>query len=89
MEMTEKDLMRISHYSDVFRNNCERKIRKIKRNMAMLNKEYESLPAEVIEDCGFVSPAQEISDLVEQKAEAVIIKKKVQFLVKKLKAQKP
>lgn len=84
MDLSKRELNKVSLYSDVFRKDCERKIRQIKRNIDELNKRHNDLPEGWAEENGIPSPNQEIEHLVEQKAEAVIIKKKVQLLIKKM-----
>ena len=84
MDLSKRELNKISLYTDVFRKDCERNIRKIKRNIDELNNRHNDLPDGWAEENGILSPKQEIDHLVEQKAEAVIIKKKVQLLIKKM-----
>ncbi len=82
MELSKQEIFSLSHYTNVYRDDCERKIRRIRRNKAMLNARFESLPDVVIHNDGIESPDQEIAYLKECKAKAVIIKKKLELLKK-------
>ena len=77
MELSKQELSKLIGYTDVFRNDCERNIRRIRRNFDLINKQFQETPEEVALDSGLTSPADDIEHLKELKAESVIIKKKL------------
>lgn len=80
MNLSRQEISKLIKYSDEYRNNCERHIRRVRRNMNYLVKRYDSLGEDFCKEDGIPHPDQEISMLKESKAEAVIIKKKLILL---------
>jgi hypothetical protein len=68
----------ISH-TDVFRNDCERNIRRIRRNRDVILNRHEIMPDD------FEHPDSEIQYYKDRKAKAVIIKKKLLLQLKGVK----
>lgn len=84
MDLSRKEIATLARYTDVYRNNCERAIRRIRRNKDYLVARYENLGEEFCKEDGIPHPDQEIQMLKELKAEAVILKKKLQLIKGKL-----
>lgn len=82
MDLTKSELSKLINYTAVFRWDCERKIRRIRRNKDMLDKRFNEIPTKIAEEDGIASPDEEIEMLKESKAEAVIIKKKLELAKK-------
>ena len=80
MDLSKKEIATLVRYTDVYRNDCERAIRRIRRNKDYLVARYENLGEEFCREDGIPHPDQEIQMLKELKAEAVIIKKKLQLI---------
>ena len=80
MELTIKEIRDLKRYTNVYRNDCERKIRRIRRNFDLIQARYEVM--EEIEEGGCLSPSDEIEELKLFKAEAVIISKKLDCMIK-------
>ena len=82
MELTIKDIRDLKRYTNVYRNDCERKIRRIRRNFDLIQANYDGMPEEIIRDNGIMHPAEEIEELKLFKAEAVLISKKLDYVIK-------
>lgn len=77
MELSNQEISKLIGYADTFRNDCERQIRRIRRNIVMLNERFNEIPEEVALEDGVTSPESDIEYLKELKSESVIIKKKL------------
>lgn len=82
MDLTNYEIQLLKHMTHTFRQERERQLRRIRRNLAQINSEYEKLPDEYIKDNGILSPEQEMEELKKDKAEAVIINKKLTLMLK-------
>lgn len=83
MNMTKEDILDLIKFCNTQRHNDERVIRRIKRNYKGIMERYEKIPKELIyEDC-ILSPDEEIEMLVESKAKATILKKKLELELRK------
>ena len=77
MKLSDQELSKLIGYTDVFRKDCERNIRRIRRNFDHINEQFNSTPEEIALESGITSPADDIEHLKGLKAESVIIKKKL------------
>ena len=82
MELTIKEMLDLKSYTTVYRNDCERKIRRIRRNFDFIQANYDAMPEEIIEDNYIIPPSEEIEELKLFKAEAVLISKKLDYMIK-------
>lgn len=80
MELTIREMRDLKRYTTVYRNDCERQIRRIRRNFDLIQANYAAL--EEIEEGGSRSPSEEIDHLKLCKAEAVLISKKLDYMIK-------
>lgn len=80
MNLTGYEIQQLQTMVNVFRNDCERKLRKIRRNRKLLQDNYDAFPKCYIEDNGIQSPQEEIDCLRLEKAEAVTLNKKLQVM---------
>lgn len=80
MNLTGYEIQQLQHMTHVFRNDCERKLRRIRRNRQSLQAQYDEMPDWYIEDNAIMSPQEEIDHLRIEKAEAVAINKKLQVM---------
>lgn len=85
MNFTKQELIKLSTYCDVKRNDDERNMRRIRRNFKLLDERFNELPEELAVDGGIESPQEQLNSLSESKAEAVILKKKLKIEISKLK----
>lgn len=83
MEFTKEELKSLIRYCNTQRHNDERVIRRIRRNYQGILDRFNSMPEEVISQDGVLHPDEEIAMLVESKAKAVILKKKLQLELRK------
>lgn len=83
MNMTKEDLMDLIKYCNTQRHNDERVIRRIKRNYKGIMERYNQIPKELISEDGIMSPDEEIQMLVDSKAKATILKKKLELELRK------
>lgn len=74
---TKEEKQQMISHSNVYRSECERKIRRIRRNKKMLSERFDSMSDQYILDNGVVSPDDEIEYLKKCKARSVIIKRKI------------
>lgn len=82
MELTIREMRDLKRYTTVYRNDCERQIRRIRRNFDLIQANYEAMPEDMIEGSGIVHPSEEIEELKLFKAEAVLISKKLDYMIK-------
>lgn len=80
MNLSKQELSKLIRYSDDFRSQCERHIRRIRRNKEMLDQRHAMYDQAFVDENGILSPDEEIDHLKTQKAEAVIIKKKLKLI---------
>lgn len=83
MNMTKQDLRDLIRYCNTQRHNDERVIRRIKRNYHGIMERYNKIPKELISEDGIMSPDEEIQMLVDSKAKATILKKKLELELRK------
>lgn len=84
MNFTKKEIISLIKYCDVKRNEDERNMRRIRRNIDGMNERFNAITKEMAAEHGLASPQQELDMLSESKAEAVILKKKLQLEVLKI-----
>lgn len=77
MDFTKKEIRTLIRYCDVKRSEDERKMRRIRRNLSSMQESYDLMPRELIEQNGVSSPSESLEQLSQSKAEAVILKKKL------------
>lgn len=85
MNFTKEELLKLSRYCDVKRSDDERNMRRIRRNIKSMTERFESIPHELVEQGGLISPQEELCELSKSKAEAVILKKKLLLEISKAK----
>ncbi|AUR95390.1 hypothetical protein NVP1206O_45 [Vibrio phage 1.206.O._10N.222.51.B10] len=73
MELSKYELSTLIRYCDDYRTNQERHIRRIRRNFDKIHELWEAWN----DDGAIPSPQQDIDQYKENKAQAVIIKKKL------------
>ena len=81
VDFTKKEIMTLARYCDVKRNEDERNMRRIRRNLSLIQERYDSMPKYIIEQDGILSPAEELDMLSKSKAEAVVLKKKLRMQI--------
>lgn len=79
MDFTKKEIRTLIRYCDVKRNEDERNMRRIRRNLSSMQERYDSIPKELIEQDGIPSPVEELEHLSQSKAEAVVLKQKLKL----------
>ena len=79
MDFTKKEIRTLIRYCDVKRNEDERNMRRIRRNLSSMQERYDSMPKELIEQDGIPSPAEELEQFSQSKAEAVVLKQKLKL----------
>lgn len=79
MDFTKKEIRTLIRYCDVKRNEDERNMRRIRRNLSSMQERYNSIPKELIEQDGIPSPAEELEQFSQSKAEAVVLKQKLKL----------
>ena len=79
MDFTKKEIRTLIRYCDVKRNEDERNMRRIRRNLSSMQERYDSIPKELIEQDGIPSPAEELEQFSQSKAEAVVLKQKLKL----------
>jgi len=80
MKLTGYEIQQLQHMTMVYRNDRERKLRRIRRNIDALQASYDELPKRYIESDCILSPQEEMDQLKVDKAEAVAINKKLQIM---------
>lgn len=85
MSFTKEELLKLCRYCDVKRSEDERNMRRIRRNIKGMNDRFNSIPKDIIEQDGILSPSEELEELSRSKAEAVILKKKLKLEISKIK----
>lgn len=79
MDFTKKEIRTLIRYCDVKRNEDERNMRRIRRNLSSMQERYDSIPKELIDQDGIPSPTEELDQFSQSKAEAVVLKKKLKL----------
>ena len=79
MNFTDKEIRTLIRYCDVKRDNDERNMRRIRRNLTSMQERYDSIPKELIDQSGIPSPKEELEHLSQSKAEAVVLKQKLRL----------
>jgi len=79
LDFTKKEIRTLIRYCDVKRNEDERNMRRIRRNLSSMQERYDSIPKELIEQDGIPSPAEELEQFSQSKAEAVVLKQKLKL----------
>jgi len=79
VDFTKKEIRTLIRYCDVKRNEDERNMRRIRRNLSSMQERYDSIPKELIEQDGIPSPAEELEQFSQSKAEAVVLKQKLKL----------
>lgn len=79
MDFTKNEIKTLIRYCDVKRNDDERNMRRIRRNLSSMQERYNSIPKELIEQDGIPSPAEELESFSKSKAEAVVLKQKLKI----------
>jgi len=79
VDFTKKEIRTLIRYCDVKRNEDERNMRRIRRNLSSMQERYNSIPKELIEQDGIPSPAEELEQFSQSKAEAVVLKQKLKL----------
>ncbi len=79
MDFTKKEIRTLIRYCDVKRNEDERNMRRIRRNLSSMQERYDSIPKELIKQDGIPSPAEELEQFSQSKAEAVVLKQKLKL----------
>lgn len=85
MNFTKSELCKLVRYCDVKRNEDERNMRRIRRNIDSMTERFNQIPKDLVEQDGLLSPQDELDLLSASKAEAVILKKKLKLEISKLK----
>ena len=79
MDFTKKEIKALIRYCDVKRNDDERNMRRIRRNFDLMQARYDATPKDIIEQDGIPSPTEELEQLSQAKAEAVVLKQKLKL----------
>lgn len=79
MELTNTELNRLKRYARVYREDCERKMRKIRRNIDKIQDRYIELSI-ADPDGGHISPKDDLKYLKDCKAEATLMIKKIELI---------
>lgn len=79
MDFTKKEIRTLIRYCDVKRNEDERNMRRIRRNLSSMQERYDSIPKELIDQDGIPSPTEELDQFSQSKAEAVVLKQKLKL----------
>lgn len=79
LNFTDKEIRTLIRYCDVKRDNDERNMRRIRRNLTSMQERYDSIPKQLINEDGIPSPKEELEYLSQSKAEAVVLKQKLKL----------
>lgn len=79
LNFTDKEIRTLIRYCDVKRDNDERNMRRIRRNLTPMQERYDSIPKQLINEDGIPSPKEELEYLSQSKAEAVVLKQKLKL----------
>lgn len=79
LNFTDKEIRTLIRYCDVKRDNDERNMRRIRRNLTSMQERYDSIPKQLISEDGIPSPKEELECLSQSKAEAVVLKQKLKI----------
>ena len=79
MNFTDKEIRTLIRYCDVKRDNDERNMRRIRRNLTSMQERYKAIPKSLVDENGIPSPSEELEQFSQSKAEAVILKKKLKL----------
>lgn len=82
MDFTLNELINLKQCVSVYRLDCDRRLRKVKRNKALINERYNEVPDQFREEMGLETAEQQIDDFVMMKKEAVILSKKLDIAIR-------
>lgn len=85
MDFTLSELLNLKQCVTVYRLDCDRRLRKVKRNKPLINDRYNEVPEQLRKEIGLESAEQQIDNFVTMKKEAVILSKKLDIAIKEVK----
>lgn len=77
-----QDLVKLKNFTNVALHKINLDLRRIRRNKALIQEQYDSIPKNIIFESGITSPDEDIEDLKIARQEARLILAKIERSIK-------
>lgn len=81
MDFTLQELHKLKRCVLVYHSDCDRRLRRVRRNRDIIDSRYNSVPKELAEELGFESAESQIKDFVLKKKQAIVLSKKIDLII--------